>query len=376
MRVLMLGRLKLLEGSGGDRIQILNTAKELRNLGIEVDVKDSFKFDPTDYDLVHIFQLDWTPECNIYSRTVKKAGKPIVFSPIHHNISELKRFDDEYAFDFRRISKILFRNQYHRDTFKDFYRMLFDWSRVRPVMRSILNGLKSMHIETLRNADIILVQTALEAADLKDNFGVDIKWEIVPNGVGENFLKNNGYNNPFDFSDYLICVGRIEPRKNQLKIIKAVKRLRNEGGVSPDLVLIGKKNWLKHLEYTSYFDVELKRNKWIKHIESVPYEKIPSYYHYSKVGVSASWFETTGLTSLEALYCGANAVASGKRAMEYLGKLASYCDPGDDESIYQAIKNEYHSPRPAVGNEMKNLYTWKNAAEKTLNVYRRLLNHD
>ena len=36
---------------------------------------------------------------------------------------------------------------------------------------------------------------------------------------------------PIKFEDYLICVGRIEPRKNQLNVINAVKLLREEEAV-------------------------------------------------------------------------------------------------------------------------------------------------
>ena len=115
----MLGRIGLLEARGGDRIQVENTASELRKLGVEVDIKTSMEFDPRDYDIVHIFQLDWTPESYLYAKEAKKYNVPIVLSPIHHDVREVKKFDDKFVFDFRRISKILFRDQFKRDTFKN-----------------------------------------------------------------------------------------------------------------------------------------------------------------------------------------------------------------------------------------------------------------
>jgi glycosyltransferase involved in cell wall biosynthesis len=375
MKVLMLGRLGLLSGGGGDKIQIVNTAKELESLGVTIDVKDSFDFSPRLYDLVHVFQLDWMPESNMYAHLVKAAGKPLVFSPIHHSVSEVKKFDDEYAFGYRKISKVLFKDQFRRDTLKDFYRMFFDKRRVRPVLQSVFKGLKSMHTETLSLADIILVQTKLEAVDLKVTFGVDFTWRIIPNGVGEQFLDSSAYTNPFSFEDYILCVGRIEPRKNQLKIIEAVVSLRNDLEIKPNLVFIGKMAKYKHPEYTARFNNYLRKYSWINHIEQVPYEEISSYYHFAKVGVSASWFETTGLTSLEALFSGANAVASGARAKEYLGGYASYCEPSSTESIEVAIKKEFAAPRPRISKNMKKNYTWKNAAKKTLESYKEVLSH-
>ena len=107
--------------------------------------------------------------------------------------------------------------------------------------------------------------------------------------------------------------------------------------------------------------------------EKVSYEQMPHYYHFAKVGVSASWFETTGLTSLEALYSGTNAVASGERAKECLGELASYCYPYDTDSIQHAIEKEYYAPRPVVPDGLLKEYTWENAARKTLAVYEELM---
>jgi len=103
---------------------------------------------------------------------------------------------------------------------------------------------------------------------------------------------------------------------------------------------------------------------------------MPSIYKYAKVCVSASWFETTGLTSLEALVSGTNTVASGERAKEYLGDHASYCDPGDIDSIAQAIKKEYNSSRPKIDRSFVSSFTWEAAAKKTLTVYEQLLTGD
>ncbi len=377
MKILMQGRYELLAKGGGDKVQIENTAKELRNLGVNVDIVGGPVKDLSSYDLVHLFQLDWTPETYFLAKNAKDAGKPLVLSPIHHSVKEVKRFDDEYVFDFRRLSKILFKEQHKRDTFKNIYRSLINPQKLKPTLQSINIGLKNMHIRTLSMADIILVQTEAEATDLKDTYGVDFSWVKIPNGVGEPFLKANKSDsklpNPLGFQDYIICVGRIEPRKNQIKVIEAVNCLRKEKNMDIRLVFIGSMNSEKHFEYKYKFRKTLKQYTWIKHIESVPYDVMPAYYKYAKVGVSASWFETTGLTSLEALFCGSNAVASGKRAKEYLGDLVSYCDPGDVNSIQKAIDTEYFNQRPTVPENMFKEYTWENAAKKTLEVYHKLI---
>jgi len=373
MKVLMLGRIGLLEGKGGDRIQVEHTAAELRKLGVDVEIRTDMHFKPWDYDIIHVFQLDWIPETYLYVKKAKKYNKHIVLSPIHHNVEEVKKFDDEYVFDFRRLSKVLFKDQFKRDTFKNVYRSLFDWKLIKPTLWSIFKGFKNEQREILKLSDAVLVQTVKEAEDLKRTYGVDVNWHKVLNGVGKAYIDKKEYENKFKFKDYIICVGRIEPRKNQPSIIEAIEKFREEEKSDVQLVLIGQMSLLKHFEFNMLMKKYFKNYSWIHHVNKVAYSDMPSYYHFAKVGVSASWFETTGLTSLEALYCGTNAVAAGLRAKEYLGSYASFCQPDNVESIKTAIKKEYFAPRPVIDEKIREEYTWKNAAEKTLEVYREVL---
>lgn len=376
MKILMCGRIGLMEVGGGDKIQMQNTAKELEKLGAEVEITTSLNSDFSACDLVHVFQLDWTPETYLYIKKAKRAGKPVVLSPIHHSVKEVERFDNEYAFGYRRLAKVLFKDQHSRDTIKNIYRAIFDPRKIWPTLLSIAIGLKKMHQYSLKNADYVLVQTKLEAQDLKETYNVDFRWKEVPNGVSEIFLHPENFVNPLNAKDYVICVGRIEARKNNNSVLEAVRILRESGDPrfeNLNLYFLGRKSWAHHAEYVSIFDSLIKNYKWAKWINEIPYEEMPSYYHNAKVCVSASWFETTGLTLLEAVFCGTNAVAAGERAKEYLGDMASYCDPGSVESISEAIKIEFEKPRPQASDKMRSDFTWRNAAEKTYNVYNMVL---
>jgi len=370
MKVLMWGRHDL--SGGGDQIQIDNTAAELRKLGVEVKISTDMSSDPAGYDLVHVFQLDWTPESNFYARASKAAGKPLVLSPIHHSVKEVKRFDDEYGFGLRELTSVIFKDQHNRDTMKNIFRSFTDSRKRKPTLASIFKGLKNMHIETLGLSDKVLVQTELEVKDLKETYGVEIDWIKIPNGVGPQFLTRREYTNIVGSEDYILCVGRIEARKNQLSVITAVREMLLLEELDVELVFVGKKS-NHHSTYVRAFDKQVAENNWITYVPSVPYDDMPGLYQHAKVCVSASWFETTGLTSLEGLFMGANVVASGERAKEFLGDKASYCDPGDTESIKEAISTEYAKPRPEVSEDLKKLYTWENVARETLKVYEGLL---
>lgn len=375
MKVLMLARSDIFSVPGGDTIQIKNTAEELRKQGAEVDVIADLKVEIKNYDLVHIFQLDWIPETYFYVKEAKKFGKPIILSPIHHAENEVKKFDDIYTFGLRRLVGLFVRKQEYRDILKNFYRSIYNHSKFIPTVKGALFGYRRSQREALILSNIVLVQTNCEAKDLNNTYDVEFKWEKVVNGVSEQFLHIHDYRNKADYSDYIICVGRIEARKNQLSIIEAVKLLRQEEEFkNVRLVFLGQRSE-HHRSYIAKFNLALKENSWIVHPGFIPQEDIPSYYHFAKVGISASWFETTGLTSLEALFCGTNVVASGERAKELLGDLAFYCDPSDIGSITKSLREAYRRPKIEIPESFRKEYTWENAARKTLDVYGRLLKH-
>lgn len=373
MKILLWTRADCFKSKGGDMVQVENTFLSLKKLGVDVDITDKNYVDLSDYDLVHLFQLDWTAETYLHALQAKKNKKKIVLSPIHHNLEEVKKFDDEYVFGLRRISKYLFPDQFQRDTFKNIYRSFLDKSKVIPTLYSIFIGLKKMHQEVIKMSDYVLTQTKLEAQDMKKAYGVSFNWEVVPNGVSEKFTNPVISKNPLGFENYILCVGRIEPRKNNLNIIGAVSKLRRELNKEIKLVFVGRKS-SKHLEYTKLFEEELKNNPWITFLDYVSYDQMPTIYKNAKVCISASWFETTGLTLLEALFMGTNAVSSSNRAREILGEMVSYCLPWDLESIKEALKIEYSKPRPKLPKNFQVEYTWDNTAKKTLEVYRKVLN--
>jgi len=373
MKILLWTRTDCFKLKGGDMVQVENTYLELKKLGLDVTVSDKNNIDIKDYDIVHLFQLDWTPETYLHAKKAHKLGKKIILSPIHHSVEEVKKFDDEYAFGLRRISKYLFVDQFQRDTFKNIYRSLLDHNKVLPTLYSIILGLKKMNQKVIDWSDYVLTQTKLEALDLKKTYETSFKWEIVPNGVSELFLKKDQNPNLFDFDDYIICVGRVEPRKNNLAIIAAVQQLRKELNKDIKLVFVGSKS-KKHAEYISIFEEEVKNCPWVIYKNYLSYSSMPSIYKHAKVCVSASWFETTGLTLLEALFMNTNAVSTSNRAKEILGDFCSYCEPDNIDSIVKALKVEYLKNRPKLPSEFKKEYTWENTAKKTLELYNKVLN--
>jgi hypothetical protein len=107
-------------------------------------------------------------------------------------------------------------------------------------------------------------------------------------------------------------------------------------------------------------------------IESLPQEELASAYAAAKVHALPGWFETPGLSTLEAAAAGCNVVSTDRGlAREYLGEMAWYCDPRSLESIRAAVVAAYEGPRSqALREHVRERYGWKTAAERTLEGYR------
>ena len=107
-------------------------------------------------------------------------------------------------------------------------------------------------------------------------------------------------------------------------------------------------------------------------------DKLVDFYQKAKVHILPSWFETTGLSSLEALFCGCNIVVTeyGDTRDYFPEANVFYCNPTSIQSIYKAVvmasKNTINFLFIA---KMKALYNWEMAASKTLDAYKRVIDN-
>ena len=113
----------------------------------------------------------------------------------------------------------------------------------------------------------------------------------------------------------------------------------------------------------------------ISFIDSLPQEKLLKYYMEAKVHALPSWFETTGLSSLEAAAMGCNLVITEKGdTREYFENYAFYCDPNSPASIFAAVEMASSSSfNELLRESIYSKYTWHKAAEETFEVYRNIV---
>jgi len=192
-------------------------------------------------------------------------------------------------------------------------------------------------------ADSIIAISEQTKRDLMDLYHVDQqKIEVIYQDCNVIFKKEidtkkrkeiknaYGIDGPF-----VLCVGTIEERKNQLRLAEAFSRLKNKDF---KLVLVGKATTYteKIREFISKNGLENR----ILILTNVPTDHLPSLYQEATIFAYISVYEGFGIPILEALNSGTPVMAAKGSCLEEAGGPGGlYADPLDIEDItYQLEK--------------------------------------
>lgn len=334
---------------GGAEVQFLKTAEYLKKLHINLKNFDIFKDKVENFDILHNFEMN-RDTYKLFS-LAKEEGVKIALSPVYWPHTNMFLSDEKI----NSLGKV------------SFEKMALFGGESNPFFK--LYPYKGF----LEKADIILPNSYMEAKLISKRFNISMKkFYVVPNGVDKKFIhaKPDSFIRKYGFKDFVLFVGRIDPRKNLIRFIKAVKKL------NLPTVIIGQAspNQNKYLEKCKK---EAEGSKKIHFLGAFPSESelLISAYAAAKVLVLPSWFETPGLVALEAGLAGANIVIStGGSTTEYFENYAEYCNPKDQDSITQAIKKAYDKKKDdKLKRHILKNFTWEKVAEKTLEAYKKIL---
>ena len=360
MKVLFISRATLYSNSGGDTIQINNTAEELKKLGVHVEIRlANEQIDYSKFDLIHFFNII-RPADILYH--IDKSHKPYVVSTIFVDYYEYERKSSSGIRKF--ISGILSPDGI--EYLKVITRYIINNEKIVSLYY-ILNGHRKSVKKVIAGAKILLPNSENEYRRLADRYEINQKYKIIPNGIDGNLFSHTEDVSTHRQNDLIICVARIEPLKNQLNLIKALNNTNYR------LLIIGKPS-TNQIKY--YLKCKQQACTNIFFIDHIPQQDLIKYYRQAKVHVLPSWFETTGLSSLEAAAMGCNIVITDKGdTTEYFKDYAYYCQAQSPESILNAVEKAACAKiNKELESLVKNNYTWKIAGKKTLESYKEVLN--
>jgi glycosyltransferase involved in cell wall biosynthesis len=352
MKVALIGRSSLYTVTGGDTIQMVRTADALKKTGVEAEVLlSSEKINYQAYDLLHFFNLLRPAD---HLRHIAAAKKPYVVSTIYLDYADFDRHGRRMLY--RRLFRLL--GKHGSEYVKNLYR--FARRQDRLISPVYLAGHRKAMVRILRGASVILPNSHSEYLRLTADLGYEGRHVVVPNGIDPEIFGKEQLRE--EREDSVLCVGQIYGMKNQHMLIRAC------GKLNVPLALIGKAP-PNHSAYYEYCR-KIAGDKVVFY-DFMPQAELLAHYARARVHALPSWFETTGLASLEAGAMGCNlVVGQGGDTHDYFRDLAWYCDARDEGSLVSALEKALsHENGPELRDLIFSEYTWQKAAEKTKEAY-------
>jgi glycosyltransferase involved in cell wall biosynthesis len=228
----------------------------------------------------------------------------------------------------------------------------------------------------LRRADRIIAVSRYTADDLIRRAGVPAgRIEVIHHGLDPAFVHPGGEPEapPAGETPYCLAVGGISPRKNTRRLIEAFVRWRARGGHREAYTLRITGTSLEPLAGGDGTRIP----EGVEVLGYVDKAELGRLYAGAAVFLYPSIYEGFGLPIIEAMACGAPVVTSSTAsAPEVAGGAAILVDPLAVESIEagleQATRPEQAQRLRALGRERARQFRWSTAAQRTLEVYRRL----
>ena len=366
MKVLFCVRHNFHDSPGGAQIQIIKTKIYLEQRGVLCDLTTTPKgIDFNTYDIVHLTDLTWVYDLLRYLKKLNNFKGKKVLSTIYWP------FDDYASNGAPLLQKFIF---------KIFGINGFEYAKAiaKYIMQKesvYLEGLKNSYIQNQINiiseVDWLLPNSNMEMEALKNRLGLELNnFTVVNNAIDTSVFDVVLNTNKIKKDKNLITfVARIDPRKNQLAFLKAMRetsyRIRFIGNAAPN-----------SMEYYNKLKKEASKRGNVEFISHITQEEVFKHMMEAKVNALTSWIETPGLVSLEAGYAGCNIIVTDKGSVrDYFKDYAFYCMPDDLNSIrvqtIKAMESEFDENFRTL---IKKEFDWSNTAAQTYVGYQNVLN--
>lgn len=351
---------------GGPSVRVPRTATELAKLGIGASLPRELGNNYDSSQLAHIFNIWPAESCFKTMDRARAVGKRTVLSPIFLNLSNIQ-------FASRTMPRLFADNRSSRSidmTLSEIAREIAGEPNL-PI-REPFEGYHDRVRVCVESADEVIYLSDYERRCLEHIGATPSSSTLVCNPVDASGFANADprlFSKTFGIEDYILCVGRIEPRKNQLVLAHAAKTL------GKTVVFIG------HTESQPYLD--LVRNvagdagRFIPRIDPAD-PLLKSAFAGASAFCLPSWAEGAPLAALEAAAAGLPMVLSDRSSeKEYFGAFAEYVNPADingmRDALERAVSQRGDAPRQRdLQSYVTDNFSWEKYATETAAAYDKL----
>lgn len=337
LRILFQLRPNAFTHRGGDTVLLERYREELTKQGARVVVDLEHREDPKNFDLIHLFNFA-TPALLLQEAQAAVVARiPFVVTTLNEDLPK-------------------FHSQAHAQA-------KFLTGYVASSQDAIWYATNMPNLEELRpapsfenhwvveHASGLLVNGFGEQASLEAQYGELPNVRVVPVGFDQAPASPELFVNNYGMQDFVLCVGRLEHRKNQLLLLKVLEH------IDLPVVLVGG-GFSYQPDYENAVRSFRRRGQTLL-VGRLDDAMLASAYAAARVHVLPSWYELPGLVSLEAAYHGCQIVATATgTTVDYLGDFAWYAEPDDEYSLLHAILGAYYSPPKEGLREHVARYSW------------------
>src|SRR5579862_5087385 len=275
--------------------------------------------------------------------SMQKTGSCQTIITLHDII--FNDFPNDFPLIYRKARNVLFRRSIHRAAIKT---SVSTYSRDRIAERY---NILPQHIHVVPNAaNDMLPHCSLSkkeaALQIREKFGI------------ENFV---------------LCVSRIEPRKNHLLLLEKYLKLELFKKNIP-LVFVGKKSLDVVTLSRCLNDLTEEQKKMVHWYQQVSREDLTVLYKACMLFVYPSKAEGFGIPPLEAITCGAPVLCSNVSAMKDYYFFQPYMfDPGDEKDFETKLNDTIHNLPDEnfimrAADQASHNYSWQHSADIFYNL--------
>ncbi len=236
---------------------------------------------------------------------------------------------------------------------------------------------------TARRADRIIVGSGCSRRDILETYRLpENRVTVVPYAVEPAFFlpghKEDDLGRAAAYGirpPYILCVGRLNPRKNLPALARAFGRFKAGSGRLYQLVIAGKNDFRTD---RTMAEIRESGGSDIHFPGYIPETDLPALIRAAEFFVYPSLFEGVGLPVTEAMAAGTPVIASNSTSMpEISGGAARLIDPENEEDIAAAMAALADDPalreKMRIDGRKRALdFTCEEAGRRTLEIYRAL----
>lgn len=381
MRIALIARSNLFTNPGGDTLYILNIKKYLEKYNVKADIIAKRKDFTLDYDVYNFFNLGDYKTLLPYLFELKNKKMPVILHTLWLRNKEIEKMIIEIYKRYSRFKKIFnFGAKLVGEVnFKNLLIFLNKFRRKRK--ESLILNLVSLIIVSSYTEKKFLLEYYSDLENLEN------KIYLLPTPILEeiqliNYKEKDFGGNKILFKDiigksFLLNVGRIDPFKNQILILKALQNIED----IPIVFVLLDRNILSNppQNFKSYYMefkelLEKRKNTYL--YSNLTLEDLAFLYKNCKIYCHPSIFESYGLSILEAYYFGAELIITkycGVKDFLDVSNIEFINNPLDELELREKIIKKFNSQVKRDINNPLNLLNWEEFTKKLLSIFEKFL---